>query len=158
MIPKLKLNLENWAPEHREDAKRVLDVNITINDNKDIICHKRNANCHIECYHGCEKCKALIYEYGYADTEAAVEKYLKQYVDDTERNYFVEVGIMSKDYEKYYKNGTYIDANGIDTGEDFYDLYDVDEEPKTDYENAWVTVTVFEIIGTINKEYLNGNG
>ena len=157
MIPKLKLNLENWAPEHREDAKRVLDIDITINDNKDIICHKRNATCHIECYHGCEKCKALIYEYGYADTEAAVEKYLKQYVDDTERNYFVEVGIMSKDYEKYYKNGTYIDANGIDTGEDFYDLYDVDEEPKTDYENAWVTVTVFEIIGTINKEYLNGN-
>lgn len=154
MIPKLKLNLENWAPEHREDAKRVLDVDITINGNKDIICHKRNANCHIECYHGCEKCKALIYEYGYADTEAAIEKYLKQYIDDKEHNYFVEVGIMSKDYEKYYKNGTYIDANGIDTGEDFYELYDVDEEPKTDYENAWVTVTIFKIVGTINKEYL----
>ena len=83
-----------------------------------------------------------------------VEKYLKQYVDDTERNYFVEVGIMSKDYENYYKNGTYINADGVDTGEDFYDIYDEGEEPKTDYENAWVTVTVFEIIGTINKEYL----
>ena len=146
MIPKLKLNLDLWTPEHREDAKRALDVDITINDNKDIICHKRNANCHIECYHGCENCKALIYEYGYADTEAAIEKYLKQYADDPERNYFIEVGLMNKDYENYYKNGTYINADGVDTGEDFYDIYDGDYEPETEYENAWVTVTVYELV------------
>ncbi len=146
MIPKLKLNLENWDPEYREEVKRTLDHDIAINGNADIICHKRNANCHIECYYGCENYTALIYEYGYADTEAAVEKYLKQYVDDTERNYFVEVGIMSKDYEKYYKSGSYINADGVDTGEDFYDIYDGDYEPETDYENAWVTVTVYELV------------
>lgn len=146
MIPKLKLNLENWKPELRENLKKTLDINIIINGNKDLIAHKINTNCHIQCYYGCENVTAILDEYGYADTEAAIEKYLKQYMDDPEHNYLIEVGLMRKDYEKYYKYGSYINADGVDTGEDFYDLYNTDDEPKTDYENSWITVAVYELV------------
>ena len=55
---------------------------------------------------------------------------------------------MSKDNDKYYKNGTYIDENGIDTGEDFYAIHNhnSDFNVESDYENYWVTVTIFRII------------
>ena len=146
MIPKLTFTAANWAPEHREEAERILGKCYILNNNEDIWVYPHNSNCHIESYIGCENCRAYLLDYVYADTEAAIEKYLKRYIDDPDNKYFVEAGLMSKDYEKYYKNGPYVNADGIDTGQDFYDIYTNEEdEPETDYENAWVTVSIYII-------------
>ena len=147
MIPaqKLELNLELWKEEDREEAQKTLGQFYILNGNENIICYPRNANCHFSAYKGYENSVALILDYGYADTEAAIEKYLQQYINDPVNEYFIELGLMSKDYEKYYKNGTYINAEGFDTGEDFYDIYDGDFEPESQYENSWVTFTIFII-------------
>ena len=86
-------------------------------------------------------------KYGYCDTEDALAKYLKSYIDDTENSYFVEIGGMSMDYEKYYKNGSYINKDGIDTEEDYYDY--IDEHPEMevqqDYENKWIQFTIYKL-------------
>lgn len=146
MIPKLTFTAEKWAPEHREEAERFLGRYYILNKNEDIWVYPCNFNCHIESYIGCENCRAYLLDYGYADTEAAIEKYLKRYIDDPDNRYFVEVGLMSKDYEKYYKDGPYINSDGVDTGLDFYDIYeDIEDEPETEYENSWVTVTIYII-------------
>ena len=142
---KLELNLELWEEEDREEVQNTSGECYALNGNEHIICYPTNANCHINAYKGYENCRAIIHEYGYADTEAAIEKYVQQFIDDPDNEYFIELGLMSKDNDKYYKNGTYIDENGIDTGEDFYDIYKDGIEPETQYKNSWVTVTIFKI-------------
>lgn len=148
MIPeqKLELNLNLWEEEDREEVQNTLGECYALNGNEHIICYPTNANCHINAYKGYENCHAIIHEYGYADTEAAIEKYVQQFIDDPDNEYFIELGLMSKDNDKYYKNGTYIDENGIDTGEDFYAIHNSDFNVESDYENYWVTVTIFRII------------
>lgn len=85
--------------------------------------------------------------YGYCDTEDSLVKYLQQYVVDKENNYFVHIGFMDMDYEKYYKNGSYINKDGIDTEEDYYSY--IDEHPEMeieqDYENKWITFTITKL-------------
>jgi hypothetical protein len=84
-------------------------------------------------------------DYGYADTEAAIEKYLQQYIDEPNELYFVEIGLMCMDYDKYYKNGSYINEDGEDTEMDYWDYWDDDSEnkPTQEYEGNWVTFTVY---------------
>lgn len=154
MIPseKFELKTELWKEEDREKALETFARYFYLNGNENIICYPRNTNCHIKAYKGYENCCALILDYGYADTEAVVEKYVKQYIDDPFNEYFIELALMPKDYEKYYKNGTYINADGFDTGEDFYDIYDGDFEPETQYENSWVSFTIFIIERNDNRD------
>ena len=148
MIPeqKLELNLELWEEEDREEVQNTLGKCYALNGNEHIICYPRNANCHINAYKGYENRRAIIHDYGYADTEASIEKYVQQFIDDPDNEYFIELGLMSKDNDKYYKNGTYIDENGIDTGKDFYAIHNSDFNVESEYENSWVTVTIFKIV------------
>ena len=90
--------------------------------------------------------------YGYANTRESLKKYLKQYADDTTKNYVVLINIMDRDTEKYYKNGPYINYEGIDTETDDYWRYIkshpeeenfIDEDCKKD--NFWITFYLFEI-------------
>ena len=144
MIPKLEFTAESWPEEYREEAIKTLDRHYILNGNENIVCHPNNANCHIFAFKGYEKYRASLLDYGYADTEAAVEKYLQDYIDDPDP-YFVELGLMSLDYEKYYKNGTYINEDGVDTGEDYYDI-EFETEPTQQYEGEWVKFAVYRLI------------
>ena len=85
--------------------------------------------------------------YGYCDTEEALLKYLQQYIDDKDNNYFVSIGGMDMDYEKYYKNGSYINKDGIDTGDDYYEYIDNHPEMKVkqDIENRWITFEIYKL-------------
>lgn len=147
MIPKLEFTAESWPEEYREEAIKTLDRHYILNGNENIVCHPNNANCHIFAFKGYEKYRASLLDYGYADTEAAVEKYLQNYIDDPDP-YFVELGLMSMDYEKYYKNGSYINEDGVDTGEDYYDI-EFETEPTQQYEGEWVKFSVYRL--TQNK-------
>ena len=118
MIPKLEFTAESWPEEYRAEVVEALDKHFDLNGNEDIRCHPHNANGHIYAFKGYENYRASLLDYGYADTEAAVEKYIQDYIDDPDP-YFVEVGLMNMDYEKYYKNGPYINEDCIDTGRDY---------------------------------------
>ena len=144
MIPKLEFTAESWPEEYREEAIKTLDRHYILNGNENIVCHPNNANCHIFAFKGYEKYRASLLDYGYADTEAAVEKYLQNYIDDPDP-YFVEVGLMSMDYDGYYKNGSYINEDGVDTGEDYYDI-EFETEPTQQYEGEWVKFSVYRLI------------
>ena len=147
MIPKLEFTAESWPEEYREEVIKTLDRHYILNGNENIVCHPNNANCHIFAFKGYEKYGASLLDYGYADTEAAVEKYQQNYIDDPDP-YFVELGLMSMDYEKYYKNGSYINEDGVDTGEDYYDI-EFETEPTQQYEGEWVKFSVYRL--TQNK-------
>ena len=144
MIPKLEFTAESWPEEYREEVVNALDKQYTLNGNDNIICHPHNANGHIFAFKGYENHRAILLDYGYADTEAAVEKYLQKYIDEPNESYFVEIGLMSMDYEKYYKNGSYINEDGEDTMMDYWDYWDdLENEPTQEYEGNWVKFSVY---------------
>lgn len=145
MIPKLEFTAESWPEEYREETIANLDIQFTLNGKDDIVCHPINANNHIFAFKGYENYYTCLLDYGYADTEVAVEKYLQSYKDDPETEYFVELGLMSMDYDKYYKNGSYINEDGVDTGEDYYNI-DFEVEPTQEYEDKWVTFAIHKLI------------
>lgn len=147
MIPKLEFTAESWPEEYRAEVVEALDRHFDLNDNEEIRCHPYNANCHIYAFKGYENYRASLLDYGYADTEAAVEKYLQDYIDDPDP-YFVEVGLMSMDYDGYYKNGSYINEDGIDTDKDYWDIQ-FETEPKQEHEGYWVKFAVFRLIQNI---------
>lgn len=147
MIPKLEFTAESWSEEYRAEVVEALDKHFDLNGNEDIRCHPHNANGHIYAFKGYENYRASLLDYGYADTEAAVEKYIQDYIDDPDP-YFVEVGLMNMDYEKYYKNGTYINEDGIDTGRDYWDI-EFETEPKQEHEGYWVKFAVYRLIQNI---------
>ena len=147
MIPKLEFTAESWPEEYRAEVVEVLDRHFDLNDNEEIRCHPHNANCHIYAFKGYENHRAILLDYGYADTEAAVEKYLQDYIDDPDP-YFVEVGLMSMDYDGYYKNGSYINEDGIDTDKDYWDIQ-FETEPKQEHEGYWVKFAVYRLIQNI---------
>ena len=147
MIPKLEFTAESWPEEYRAEVVEALDKHFDLNGNEDIRCHPHNANGHIYAFKGYENYRASLLDYGYADTEAAVEKYIQDYIDDPDP-YFVEVGLMNMDYEKYYKNGTYINEDGIDTGRDYWDI-EFETEPKQEHEGYWVKFAVYRLIQNI---------
>jgi hypothetical protein len=145
MIPKLEFTAESWPEEYRAEVVEALDKHFDLNGNEDIRCHPHNANGHIYAFKGYENYRATLLDYGYADTEAAIEKYLQQYIDEPNELYFVEIGLMCMDYDKYYKNGSYINEDGEDTEMDYWDYWDDDSEnkPTQEYEGNWVTFTVY---------------
>lgn len=85
--------------------------------------------------------------YGYCDTEESLVKYLQPFVNDKENNYFVEISGMSMDYEKYYKNGSYINKDGVDTETDYYEYIDEHPEMKVeqDFKNTWIHFTIYKL-------------
>lgn len=88
-----------------------------------------------------------FHKYGYCDTESSLKKYLQKYKEDVKNFYFIEVGVMSMDYENYYKNGSYINKNGIDTEDDYYNYIDEHPEMKTsqDIKNKWITFVIYKL-------------
>lgn len=84
---------------------------------------------------------------GYCDTEESFAKLLQKYVDDKENNYFVNVGFMDMDREKYYKVGSYYNKEGIDTELDYYDYISKHPEMKVkqSYENKWITFMIHRL-------------
>ena len=146
MIPILEFTPKSWGEELWEKAERAINVFYYLNGNENIKCWKDNTSIFPEAFIGCENKNFHLIEYGYADDEASIEKYLKNYIDDPNNEYFIEIGLMSLDYDKFYKNGYYINENGEDTGSDYWGFYSEDHlKGKRQYENCWVTFSIYEI-------------
>ena len=88
-----------------------------------------------------------FWKLGYCDSEDALIKYLQEYKNDPDNSYFIRVSLMDMDYVKYYKNGTYINKDGIDTHDDYYSY--IEENPEMeisqDIENNWISFLIYKL-------------
>jgi hypothetical protein len=86
-------------------------------------------------------------EYGYCDTEDALVKFLRTYDIDKDNMYFVEIGGLDMDYEKYYKFGSYINKDGEDTGMDYYNYIDENPDMKVDQDvkGKWIRFCIYRL-------------
>lgn len=139
MIPELTINEDvlyergaerNIPREETENfVKRMKGFNLTDN----LHCYPMNTNCFNFVY---EEIPAgsrqpRLIDYGYAATSEAIEKYiLPLYGDSDPQYYMVEINLIPKDYEKIYKEGTYINLKGEKTNRDWDDVEGIDEELK----------------------------
>ena len=150
MIEKLTLDeesLKQWKDEKdREEVRKLCGcVEISDNEEKIIIPAYWCDDLWVNTLKVFKEHKSLTkiqdcFIYGYCDTEDALVKYLKEYYDDPDNSYFVTVSTMSMDYEKYYKNGTYVNKDGVNTHQDYFDYIDEHPEMKVeqDIEGKWI--------------------
>ena len=87
-----------------------------------------------------------LVDYGYCDTEDALIKYLKQW-NESEKEYFVEICLLDMNNEKYYKYGSYINKDGVDTEEDYYPWIEQNPDYKVEqeYKDRWIGVAISQI-------------
>ena len=88
-----------------------------------------------------------FFKYGYCDTEESLAKYLKKYREDKENDYFVNVGLLEMDNEKYYKFGTYVNKEGENTDMDYYVYIDEHPDMKVDQDvkENWITFCIYKL-------------
>ena len=152
MIPKLTLDIDSinsqWKEQEGVDFVKKLCKPITLKDGTEAYrCDNNWVD--MKVFNEFKEISNLseFFEYGYCDTEDSLVKYLQKFKDDKENNYFVEINTMSMDYEKYYKNGSYINKDGVDTEEDYY--YYIDEHPEMevpqDVEGEWITFAIYKL-------------
>jgi hypothetical protein len=74
----------------------------------------------------------------------SLERQIKNFLDNNEP-YLIEVGLTSIDYEKYYKQGPFINDYGKPVHEDYWD-YVEDVDVNRDIEDYWITFHVYRLI------------
>ncbi len=145
MIPELIIDKdyirENWnTPEAAEETIKLLENCVQLNGSNFPVYLFQEMWITMNVFKQFKNLDKEFFEYGYGDTEESISKYLQKYADDKENNYFVYVCLMSMDYEKYYKNGSYINKDGADTETDYYEYIDQhpEMEVQQDFENQWI--------------------
>ena len=152
MIPKLELDKEfikkTWENPEAEEVERLTEV-FELGPEKIPVypCQDTWIRCGVF-----KKFKDTIptsefFEYGYCDSEDILCKYLKSYLEDKDNNFFVHVGILSMDHSKYYKFGSYINKDGVDTGEDYYDWIreHPEDKDKQQFPNEWIMFSIVKL-------------
>ena len=157
MIPELTLDIDsinyNWKEsEDREWAKKYCDV-ITLNrslvgDNYIPIYQCDNNWVDLGVFKEFKKCERIPIKYGYCDREEDLYKFLQSYKEDKDNNYFIECSLMNMHYEKYYKNGVYINKDGENTHEDYYPYIDQNPNYKVDqqYPGYWIAFSIYKLL------------
>lgn len=160
MIPKLTLDKRsinknwkdkedrNWVKKFCEEVGLCIDTQNRIYK-KPISIYKCDSNwVELGVFKEFKKAERLPIDYGYCDREEDLEKYLKSYVEDKNNNFLVCFGFMNMDYEKYYKNGSYIDKDGNNTKEDYYYWINEHQEDKNrqQFPNKWISFAIFKLI------------
>lgn len=147
MIPRLTCDSEairkNWKDSSEEDWKMIEGYTKgCVLDGSDIEVYLYDESW-VRCgiFKEFKKVKESLVFYGYCSTEKALAKFLQQYVEDKEKNYYVHCHLLDMDYEKYYKFGSYINNDGVDTEDD----YDWDNEEEQQYEDKWIAFSISEI-------------
>ena len=152
MIPLLTLNenaiKSNWAEEKDREYVREHCTPCFL-DGTDIPVHLCDNNwLELDVFNEANASERLsdFFEYGYCDGDSALAKYLKQYIDAPEK-YFVHVHLLDMDNEKFYKFGSYIDEDGVDTGDDYWPWAEEhpDKAGKQEYDNAWLAFSIVKI-------------
>ena len=148
MIPKLTFDREavrkNWpdCDDKEMDNIEKYAAAVQLTDDCNFEVHVSDNNwVNLGIYKEFKKTKRGYVDYGYCSTQAAMAKYLQKYADDLEKNYYVYTHMLSMDYENYYKFGSYINNDGVDTEDD----YDWDNEEEQQFEDEWIAFSVYEL-------------
>jgi hypothetical protein len=141
--------LSHWKDENdRENIRKKLS---TLIEEFDIPVYCEGTEYFLNCFKGYENAPSVTIpeDYGYGLTFKALNKYLKNHYGEYNRNeYIITVGMIPIDYDKIYKCGEYIDLNGNNTGDDYYNTPDFDpsnpnDSSKADIENNFLSYQVF---------------
>ena len=155
MLPKLEFDEERvhkdylGTDEEFEQFKELLD---THEEFKKFDAYTNWANGLLYCFKGYEDWnQPMIVDYGYGLTCAAVEKYiLDTYGDSNPDKFMVEIGLMSFDYEKPWKFGTYVDLDGNQTDHDFEEYPEIVQgnygtEEDAEVEGHFIRYSIYDI-------------
>lgn len=91
-------------------------------------------------------------DYGYANSRESLKKFLLNNNEYPDGDYLVILGAISREDEKYYKKGTYINHDGFDTVDDYWGYIEdhPDEENFIDDDckknDFWITYTIYRKI------------
>lgn len=145
MILELKPNIDKIKKYYDEkDAQLVLNLLSRIEEfNIPVyICNTRLWTDFVKDYPYTKEPDTIDYFYG-LNTES-LEKYINtKYGDDNPNVYVVEAHLLSMDHEKYWKFGTFVDLNGINTDDDFYSVDNWEELiDKAQIKNHWIAVSI----------------
>lgn len=155
MLPEFTLDIEsiekNWDSKESQDYVKKICEAASLGDIEDGIpvynCDDTWFNMGV--YKEAKKLTSITdyFEYGYCDNEESLKKYLQPLIEEENTRYYVCVHLMSMDYEKYYKNGSYINKDGVDTGDDYW--YYIDEHPEMEidqeWENNWLAFSIRKV-------------
>lgn len=145
MLPKLTYTLSVYDGDITDEVKKTFDnffAPYTISNNNFYPCGISSL---IDCGYCNEYCKAIATDvYGFCDTEKAILKYLKNYINDNE-HYLIEIGLTSIDYDNYHKQGPFINDYGKEVYEDYWD-YVEDIDVIRDINDYWITFSVYRLI------------
>ena len=150
MFPKLTLDKNsiknNWKKQ--EDFDKVCEIckeNSLDDGTPFYTCDDYFVNLGV--FNETKKIKESLVEYGYCDTEDALIKYLEKFFKKDSKRYFLNIGLLSMDNEKYYKFGSYINKDGVDTEDDYWCW--IDEHPEysvqQQFDGYWITFSISEI-------------
>lgn len=159
MIPKLKFTpSKNKASYKGTDAefKEFCTLFEKVDDFKKFPVYFDGTNCLISCFDGYEwhKHQPKLVDYGYGLTVKSIEKYIEtNYGSSNSKNYLIEAGLMSFEYEKPWKQGSYVDLDGTKTGWQFEDFEDgrngtmtiQGTEDDAEIEGQFITFSVYEL-------------
>ena len=150
MIRKLEINdnaiISKWTDE--QDREYVREKLNTFVNEFNIPVYFKGSEYFIHCFDGYEHMTypPLPVDYGYGLTFKSLEKYLNDKYGNDNDEYFIVAYTMPMDYEKYYRNGYFIDLYGINTGNDFWILSDANKLAKIeDIENTWIAYVVYKL-------------
>lgn len=148
MIPNLTFDREaarkNWSDYDDKEIDDIEKYSVAVQLTEDCTfeVHVSDNNwVDMGIYKEFKKTKRESVEYGYCSTQAAMAKYLQKYADDPDKNYYIYAHMLSMDNEKYYKFGSYINNDGVNTEDD----YDWDNEEEQQFENEWIAFSVYEL-------------
>ena len=150
MIPELIFDKEknrvgyDGTDEEFEEFCELLD---TYSDFS-FIAYRSGVNCLLSCFDGFEDWnQPSIIDYSYGLTFNSINNYIqKTYGDSNPNKYLIEVHLMSFDYEKPWKFGTYIDKDGNKTHKDYYEIDEYKEDIKTaDIDGNFIAFSVYDL-------------
>lgn len=96
--------------------------------------------------------KAKLITYSYANHSNHIDKYLEKYKKDNE-TYIACLGVFSREYEKPWKHGYFIDKNGVQTGNDYWDYESTGKEDEEwEYDDYFVNFLIFKVTLKDEKE------
>lgn len=150
MIPKLIFDREKNRQNYNGTDKDFEEFCILLDTFSEFSfdAYKEGTNCLLNCFNGYEDWnQPNILDYGYALTPEAIDKYIiSNYNDNNPNKFLIEIGLMSFDYDKPWKCGTYVDKEGNNTYEDYYNIDSVKDEMKNSYiNNCFITFGVYDI-------------
>jgi len=149
MFPKLTIDNEsiekNWKdPDSRNHVLKICEENALDDGTPFYTCDDVFVTLGV--FNEVKSIKGSLIDYGYCDTEDALIKYLEPFKKDSKK-YFLDISLLSMDNEKYYKFGSYINKDGVDTEDDYW--YWIDEHPEykvpQQFEGRWIHFEISEI-------------